>query len=149
MHTSKLCFVSLAASDSVLAMAEVLGIMASIIAVIQVAGEMVSLGYGHRSAVEQTPDIHRLIDELKSFGTVLTTLQLSIQGSRPEFLRGLERPLQECLIEMTHLVERLRLRNTRPKKMLAHQKWPLKEKETWEFLERIERHKSTFILTIT
>lgn len=78
-----------------------LGLAASVIAVIQITTKVASLSYAYISSVKRAPgDIPRLVDELKSLTTVLTTLQICMQGSSssgPTALGGLEGQLQGCI----------------------------------------------------
>jgi hypothetical protein len=56
-------------------MAEV-GIAASVITVIQIAGKVASLAYGYIGALKRVPkDLQDLVEELGSFSKILRTLQ--------------------------------------------------------------------------
>lgn len=132
-------------------MADGLSIVASIIAVIQLTTKAVSLSYGYIGGVAQAPDdFQKLLAELKSLTKALTALHLCAQanpGSRSTALQELEDPLRQCLQEIGRLQLRLEPKKWW-RKTLARLQWPLEAKETSDFISRIERHKSLFVLVL-
>lgn len=130
-------------------MAEVLGTVASIIAVVQVAGQTAILGYGYISGVKRAPeDIRKFLDELESLSKVLTALgDIVKENPGSVALKQLDASLQECLSEMSGLQAKMEPKEWWRKK-LARYKWPLRGKETAEYTARIERHKSSFSLAL-
>lgn len=130
-------------------MAEVVGLVASIIGISQLAAKVTSLGYGYVGGVKRAPeDIQNFMKELGSLTRVLTTLEgcAKTHPGSPA-LEEIENPLQECLQEMEKLVTKMQPKGWWKKKV-ARFKWPLKETETAEYIGRLERHKSFFIIAL-
>lgn len=134
-------------------MAEVKGLATSIIAVIQLTGTVTTLGYGYIGGVKRaSKDIGELLGELGSLSKVLINLQYCADAhpTQSTTLNGLNEtggPLQKCSQELEELQAKLK-----PKKgwkgKIDSIKWPLSEKETMQFISRIERHKSLFMLAL-
>lgn len=135
-------------------MAEVIGLTASIIAIIQLTGQVGALSWGYIGGVrDASRTIHELLDELSSFGKVLRiVLEYAESNSGKstvlEELGGKDGPLQKCAEEMARL--RLRLE---PKSgirgVMGVLKWPLKSDETSRYISGIERYKSLFNLALS
>lgn len=136
-------------------MADPLSITASVIAVLQLTGTMITLGKDYIKGVKDAPeDIQQLIDELQSLGKVLSTLRDHIVNDKDlkstalQALNGQNGHLSACALELKRLQLKLE-----PEKGLRAKinrlKWPLKEKETFQYISRIERHKSLFTFALT
>lgn len=134
-------------------MAEVVGLVASIIAVIQLTGKVTSLGYVYFQALKRAPkDLGELVNELGSLTKVLTTLQ-DIADKNPQLaalqtLNSRNGPLEGISAELKKLVSKLEPRKGF-KGTMDNLKWPLKEADTMQHISRIERCKSLFDLALT
>lgn len=131
-------------------MTDVLGVAASVIAVVQLTGALIALGYDYISAVKSASnDLRDLIDELHSLGKVLTILKdhvqtdKSLQYAALQSLNGQNGPIQGCDVELRRLQLKLEPKDGWRGKMNSL-KWPLKEKETYQHIVRIERQKNLF-----
>lgn len=133
-------------------MATILGIAASIIAIIQLTERAATLSYRYTSGVKQAPvHFQSLLDELDSLSKVLATLHDSAKA-RPGStelgkLSDHDGPLRGCILELEKLHGKLQ-----PKvgwgRIINRFMWPLKEKETFDMILRIERYKNLFMLAI-
>lgn len=130
-------------------MAEVIGITASIAALIQLTGKVTSFSYGYIGGVKRaSKDLHELVDELHALSKVLIVLrdyteQNSGQSTALDTLSGKDSPLQECAGELDKLRAKIEPRDGF-KGIIDNLKWPLRESETLQYIARIERHKSLF-----
>lgn len=128
-------------------MAEVVGLAASIIAILQLAGKVTVLGYEFISASKRGPnDIRELISELNSLSQVLLALQDQSTGSPSPQLQKLGEKdglLEKCTHELQELEKKLGSGKKRDRFL-----WVLKEKEIMEHINRIERFKSHFSLAM-
>lgn len=136
-------------------MAEVLGIAASIIAVLQLAGAVTIMGYNYLGGVKRASnDTQDVINELHSLSQVLVALKEfadnNPQSTALQKLNTKDGPLAGCAQELKALKSTLEKKGTSGlKKMVDSLTWPLKEKETAQLLARIERHKSLFTFALT
>lgn len=130
-------------------MADVVGLVASIIAVVELAGKAAAASYGYIGGVKRAPEeIKKFYDELNSLANVLATLKDCVTANpRSIPLQALGASLQECISEMQVLEAKLKPKIGWRRK-LARYKWPLKVKETGEYTARIERHKTLFTLAL-
>lgn len=138
-----------------------LSISVTVIAVVQTVGTVISLGYQYISSVKQAPkDVRELLGELGSLDGVLDTLQDYImanpQSLALEKLNVPDGPLSGCLKELNGLHSRLKgtkLADPKSAKdgttILERFKWPLKDKETAQVIQRLERYKSLFMFSLT
>lgn len=143
---------------SYIGMADPLGMTASIIAVIQLAGALGTLGQGYIGGVRRAPsDRRKLVEEFASLGQVLEHLkdQIAPTGtasagifSKSSAIQGLAVPLQNCRLELETLAAKMQ-----PRKGFrgawSKLKWPLEEAETLQNIERIERYKTLFHFALT
>ena len=145
-------------------MAEVLGIVASLITVLDVTQNVLSVCYDYDAALRGASwQATRVKDELEGLRNVLQTLEplmrqaeLSepVESRLPalDSLCGSQCLLQSCKNEMQTLEKRLKppgwSKNLghRRKALVKALQWPLKELETNRILESIERFKSTMSL---
>lgn len=132
---------------------EAIGLTASIIAVVQLAGKVTALGYGYIGGVKRaSKDLQELARELSSLSLVLISLQKHMetnpQSATLQTLSAKDGPLDECISELTKLQSKLE-----PKDgfqgVISNLKWPLKEAETLQHISRIERQKSLFTFALT
>ena len=149
-------------------MAEALGLVASIIAVLQITNSVVSVCYDYRAAVQGSSwELPRVRAEMESLRNVLQTLEplakqaefaSPVAGTRLPTLNllcGLRSLLQNCFDEVKRLDGRLKSPSWNdgfgPKRRAFVQalRWPLKESETKKALENIGRFKDTLVLGIT
>lgn len=136
-------------------MAEVLGIAASIIGVLQLTGALVSVGYEYISGVKAaSKDLQDLVDELHSLGKVLIILQdyadKNLKSPVLQKLNDSDGPLQGCAKQLENL--RLKLEAGRASGIKGKMRglvWPLKAAETAQHISRIERHKSLFTFALS
>lgn len=87
---------------------EGLGAAASVIAVLQITTQVVSLAYGYTTGVKRAPtSLQWLIDELKSLVKILSALQSTAQHSSSAILGQLFTPLLNYSMEMKSLNDKL------------------------------------------
>lgn len=133
-------------------MAETLGIVASIIAVVQLTGKLTSISYGYIGGVKRAgKDLGELLRELGALSGVFIALQHYIdanpQSAPLQRLNDPNGPLRECTKELEELILKLEPRDGW-KGVADNLRWPLKEKDTSQYISRLERHKSLFILAL-
>lgn len=133
---------------------EPVGVAASIVALIQVAGKLTALGYSYMKDVKRaTTDIDNMTRMTKSFGDLLCNLMedLGDAGHDSSILRSLRTEISECHAELASL--EVKLNKHREKKGLRGRlrslKWPLEAAENNEIIARIERYKSTFSVAMS
>lgn len=132
---------------------EALGLATSIIAVIQLAGKITSLGYGYISSAKRAPnDIRELLEEISSLAKTLVALKnLELSpGKQLEALHSLDEPLWGCLLELERLESKLKksVGGLGWRRFMSSIKWPFKEAENLQIMARIERYKSLFIIAL-
>ncbi|KAH8152821.1 uncharacterized protein LAJ45_03047 [Morchella importuna] len=136
-------------------MAEAIGLAASIIGVVKITGSLVSLGYNYLGGVRDVSnELRKLVDELHSLAQVLLVLRdharddILLQPTALQRLNDQNGPLPRCALELKTLQGKLEpklgLRG-----MVKYLLWPLKEKETLQYIDSIERYKSLFNLALT
>ena len=135
---------------------EAIGVVASIIAVIQLSQAVVTLCYAYQAGVKNAPkDMVRIIDEVKSLQSVLEQLVELIENAddatRSSILNLLctpDGPINKCMSELEGLREIVApgsgLKETKRKIT-----WPFKEKEIRRALDTIERQKATVSIVLT
>lgn len=136
-----------------------LSLTVSIITIVTLAGQLVSLGNAYASSVSGCPqEIKDLISELSALSKILAALKevidpASATSNTPILLSGiLVGPLDECANQLKEMVEFLTKHQTsknRVRKMVKRLMWPLKEAETRAWISKIEGHKSTFTLALS
>lgn len=136
-------------------MAEVLGIAGSIIAVIQISEQVVSVCYQYfTTARDATEDIRHIIDVVSGLKSILTNLQTLINANAARQdtqlqLDSLNEPLNACKADLLKLETRLCIKIDRSLSNRARLMWPFKKKEIDEILQGVEKHKTTFILALS
>ncbi|KIV80417.1 hypothetical protein PV11_07917 [Exophiala sideris] len=138
-------------------MAEPLSIIASLIAVAQISGEVVSLCYSYRKSLKNaSKQIMKLADEVKSLRDVLEQLinivdQQALETPQLVTISRLavkDGPLAQAVRELEALQGRLKPA-TFGKAFVKLLKWPLEEQEVTMILTQINRWKTTFMLAVT
>lgn len=131
-------------------MAEVVGLVASIIALTKLSAKVSSLTYAYITGVKRAPEeLKRLSNELKSLTAVLNSLQAHTQEySESIALQLLGDPLQQCLEELTKLQSGLEPETRWLRKTLSRLKRPFGLRETLEYISQVERFKTLFILAL-
>lgn len=130
---------------------------ASIIAIVQIAGSVASLGYSYVASVKRAPkELRELLKELGSLSDVLDTLQDYVaanpQSPALEKLSTPGGPLKGCATELNELHAKLssiKLTQGASGAVERFIKWPFLEKEMAQFIEKIERHKNLFTFALT
>ena len=132
---------------------------ASIIAVIQISGQVINLCRTYYSEVRDAKtDIQRLREEITSLQTVLTKVadlanapdvaELSTLG----LLNQPDGPVQQCLTELIKLAAKLNPgqgKDTMKQFGLRALKWPFISKDVDKAIKAIGRYKVTFNLALT
>lgn len=133
-----------------------MSITASVIAIVQLAEKLITLGYTYLGGVKGASKNLRDLVELQSLGNVLVTLQDYVQADRNlestalQLINGQNGPLPGCALELRRL--QLKLVPKQGLKgiiIIQNLKWPLKEAETQQCIARIQRQKNLFILALT
>jgi len=148
-----------------------LSITASVITIVTLTGQLISLGYSYTSGVSDCPkELHDLSAELVSFSTVLEAVKRiyapsSLQNgtappspssppSPPPLVSGLTQAhFDDCAAQLQKLLNFLQgykdPGQNRMRKAVKRLMWPLKEQETKEWIARIEGYKGTFSLALS
>jgi hypothetical protein len=132
---------------------------ASIIAVIQLTGNIATICGGYIGAVKNAEkDIKSLQKTVEDFMVVLNGLSdllKGLDGGKLSTSRKLDSPISECLSELKALEERLRPREKwKIMRVLGRLlrlralKWPLESKEIEKVINNLERYKGLFSLTL-
>ena len=145
-------------------MAEVLGLTAGIIAVLQMTSSVISVYYDYGAAVKGAPwELSRVKAEMESLRSVLQSLEplakqaeltSPVAESRLPTLGLLIDPLKDCLQEVERLDKKLKSPSSsdgfgpKRKALVQALRWPLKEVETNKVLENIGRFKETLDLAL-
>ncbi|KAG0131113.1 hypothetical protein HOY82DRAFT_519449 [Tuber indicum] len=139
-----------------------LSITASVITVVTLTGQLISLGYSYGAGVLGCPqELRELAAELVSFSTVLDAVRGVLDptknptaGAHPTLIgSSLQSSLDECVTQLEKLLLTLQKYQDpaagKVKNLVKRMKWPLKEQETKEWIGRIEGYKSTFSLALS
>lgn len=135
-------------------MAEPLSTIASLIAVAQISGSIISTCYEYRRGLKGVAnDVMRLADEVKSLRHVLESLIKLVDDHPSQFhsveLLGRQNgTLSRCLKELQTLQDKLQ--PSKGWKAVGRAlKWPLSEPELLKVLSRLDRMKTTITLAIS
>ena len=140
-----------------------LSITGSVIAVIQIAGTIISICKDYITTVKDAPkDLRRVAIEVGSIKSVLEVLEFSVQTDHRdsdilEILTRPDGPLVGCRESLSALhsifphVECESANGKRRKVVLTLKSlaWPLKRERAWKALEDIAHHKATISLALT
>ena len=132
---------------------EVLGGVASVIAVVQIAGNVWSLCWKYYSdAKEAKSDIERLMGTIQTMQTVFQQVEGLAKGPGAIKLHASNPLIEELKQEFERLEKLLEpSNNTRSIMRRAFRqrlKWPLKKGEVEKTLQLLERLKTTLIITM-
>jgi hypothetical protein len=131
-------------------MAEIIGAVASVAQLVQFSGALLAGGYGFLSKVARAPlEIRSLLTETAAMNSLLGQTQVvaesPIDPASQDALKSLERLgiLEECRTLLEFIAKALvRCQQEADKdlqNMVKRLKWPFKEKETKDALERLHR----------
>jgi len=137
-----------------------LSVSASVIAILQLSGQIISACSAYISAVKGAPkDIKTILVEVQSLQAIIHVLDLT-SGQSISTDDGLEASLEACratLSELASLLDRHATQKT-PQTggpatksvlpTLASLAWPLKQQRAKALMEDIARYKSTIILSL-
>lgn len=120
---------------------------ASVIAVIQITEQVVTLCYDYLKAVKNAvADIRRLQDELRSLETILRGAQKLLDGPYKEKLET-SQCLRDSLIGCRSDVKDLKARLTAKSKGMRHRlgvgrlKWPFESKDVDNIIRTLHKHR--------
>lgn len=134
-------------------MAEILGIVARITALIQVTEKVAGYCYCYISTAENaSSDAAKLNDKLELLRIVLDKLetQAQVSGGGGGLAVELEKVIKICLADIEIIREKIKPRTrARLSRFARRCQWPLKLSETAKLLSQIERYKGLFQLTLT
>ncbi|KAF8537949.1 hypothetical protein BDD12DRAFT_806544 [Trichophaea hybrida] len=127
------------------------GLAVNILTVVDIAIKLTTLSSQYASsAKDHGTTVHTLIREISTLTGVLNAFSTSLSFSQ-QGTNLLDGPLEECkqqLLELHEfLLKQVRGRN-RWVRMGRSLKWPMRERETMVWVERIERFKRTFSLAL-
>ena len=139
-----------------------LSLAASVITVVTLTGQLISLGYSYGAGVSGCPkELRDLSAELISFSTILDAVKGVLDptknpatGAHPTLIgNSLQNDLDECATQLKRLLLFLQKYQDpaggKVKKVVKRMMWPLKEQETKDWIRRIEGYKSTFSLALS
>lgn len=148
-------------------MAEALGLVASIIAVLQITNTVISVCHDYGAALHgASSELSQVQNEIETLRDVLQTLeplakQAELAGpaagtslSALFLICGPNSLLEHCLDEVKRLDEKLKSPSwsnrfgPKRKALVQALRWPLKEAETRKILEKLERFKNTLALAV-
>lgn len=134
-------------------MIEPIGLVGTLIAIVQVCGKLVSVCYDYRMGVRNAPkDISRILDEITSVGSIAQQLVKAVELddalSLPSLqaMDGDDGTLRRCLVELQDLKASLKLGKTSSlRRALA---WPLQRADAETRLQVLATIKSTLQLAL-
>ena len=147
-------------------MAEI-GLAASIVGLLTLAGQVTAISYKYFKGVENASrDVKELTNELASLSGILAalqtclsmdgTLEFSAEDDGQNLRQTIETSLQQCASVMEELRSKLEIKPTNKRnftkataEIFRSLMWPLKEKETKEYVKKLDRFKVTFTLAIS
>ncbi|KAJ5115953.1 WD40-repeat-containing domain protein [Penicillium angulare] len=134
---------------------EVIGSIANTVAVVQITGAVAKVVGGYISEVHNARDdiiaLHYAVTDLQS---IVQDLQNFLQGDGKNALQTSSRladSIEECLYDLQDLEKRLgtgKGKSLMRKFGLRSLKWPLKSMEVERLIQRLERYKSNFVLSL-
>lgn len=141
-----------------------LSLSCNIVGVLTAAGKLLSFGYSYGNSTKDFPeDLRSLTSELSSLSGILHALKaiidapndsgvLATKTDPSNIVRAMAIPLEGCerlLSGMVGDLEKYRQSSSKVQKVIRILSWPLKENETKNWVERIQRYKSTFSLALS
>lgn len=143
-------------------MMDPLSVSASVIAILQLSGKIISACIAYISSVRDAPkDLRTIMVEIQSLQAIVRVMDLtSSQSTRVD--DGLGAPLEACRASLKELSDLLDHQTTQsspqvgpPAKKsktlptLSSLAWPLKHRRVKALMEDISRHKATITLSLT
>lgn len=127
-------------------MIEPIGLVGTLIAIVQVCSKVVSVCYEYRSGVKDAPkDASRILDEVAGIRNIAESLvKVAESELEPE---ATTQQLVQCLDELMQLKTALKLDKGMGRK--AALKWPFKQSEAEKRLAVIGRIKATLQLALS
>ena len=134
-------------------MIEPIGLVGTLIGIVQVCGRLVSVCYDYRMGVRNAPqDISRILDEVTSVGSIAQQLVKAVElddASSLPFLQAMggdDGTLRRCLVELQDLKASLKLgKASSLRRSLA---WPLRRADAETKLQVLATIKSTLQLAL-
>ncbi|BCR94918.1 uncharacterized protein AKAW2_11964A [Aspergillus luchuensis] len=128
-------------------MVEPIGLVGTIIGIVQVCAKLVSVCYDYRMGVRDAPqDISRILDEVSSFGTIAQQLVKAIESANASSLPSLQTmdgndgALRRCLVQLQDLRASLKLgKSSSVGRALG---WPLQLVDVEKMLQTLATTKS-------
>ncbi|KAG0131110.1 hypothetical protein HOY82DRAFT_647283, partial [Tuber indicum] len=133
---------------------EGLSLSANIIAVLSLAGKLLAAGYKYGSSAAQfPPELRHLVQEVTALSGALYAVKMlvddpiattrTVNGSSGDLIGTMGEPVEQCRKLMDGMLKDLQKYDTASRRRGAWRLfWPLREKKTKEWCERLERHKS-------
>ncbi|KAG0131109.1 hypothetical protein HOY82DRAFT_485560, partial [Tuber indicum] len=135
---------------------EGLSLSSNIIAVLTLAGKLLAAGYKYgSSSAEFPPDLRHLVQEVTALSGALYAVKMLVDdpvantrtacGGSGDLVRTMGEPVEQCRKLIEGILKDLKKYDVASRRRGAWRLcWPLKEKTTKEWCERLERHKSLF-----
>lgn len=134
-------------------MAEI-GVASSIIAVLNLSGQVTILSYEYLAQVKRSSkEIRELIDELDSLQAILKIFETQIRKNPDSLAPAVQTlcvengPLEGCLKDLSALKETLTPKGG-VREIFERLKWPIRDGEINAIKARLERHKTLFLLAL-
>ena len=126
------------------------------ITVCQVASKIIQFGISYAQSIQDLPaDVQALVSEITVLKAVLAEVCSHLQdGSNGSSINAdlLEAPIMECkeqIEELHAFLEKSQGSGSRLRNLRKTLKWPMKEQDTRDWINRMERYKSIFMLALT
>ncbi|KAG0131112.1 hypothetical protein HOY82DRAFT_485547, partial [Tuber indicum] len=140
---------------------EGLSLSSNIIAVLTLAGKLLATGYKYgTSSAQFPPELRHLIQEVTALSGALHAVKVLVDdpvahtrtacGSSGDLVRTMGEPVEQCRKLIEGILKDLQKYDAASRRRGAWKLcWPLKEKTTKEWCERLERHKSLFEVALS
>ncbi|KAG0131111.1 hypothetical protein HOY82DRAFT_485486, partial [Tuber indicum] len=140
---------------------EGLSLSSNIIAVLTLAGKLLAMGYRYGSSSAQfPPELRHLVQEVTALSGTLHAVKMLVDdpvthtrtacGSPGDLVRTMGEPVEQCRKLIEGILKDLQKYDAASRRRGAWRLcWPLKEKTTKEWCERLERHKSLFEVALS
>jgi hypothetical protein len=131
-------------------MAEILGIVAAVTQLVHFSGELLTVGYGFLSKISRAPlEIRDLLTESAALNSLLSHIQLLAESSpgtgalQALQQSGVLKDCQDSLIGVKRALEACQklegYDGSKTENLRRRIKWPFKERETKEAIQRLTR----------
>ncbi|PWW74654.1 hypothetical protein C7212DRAFT_282954 [Tuber magnatum] len=140
---------------------EGLALSSNIIAVLTLAGKLLAAGYQYGSSSARfPPELRHLVQEVTALSGVLHAVKMLVDdpvantrtanGSTGDLVRTMGEPVEQCRKLVEEMLRDLQRYDGASRRRGSWRLcWPLKEKTTKEWCERLERHKSLFEVALS